>query len=211
MTETAREQHTYPWSTRLGDVEVTFRKMTPADRAAVLAFTRSLPERDLLFLRWDITSPEVIDAWIRNIERGRTITLLALEGEKVIGYCSLHHSRILWTRHLGEMRVFVGPAFRGKGLGGELAQQVFAIARELELLKVVVQMMSTQRSAQNIFHHLGFIPEALLHDWVIDRNGRTHDLIVLSREVDDDDLAAALPDDDRAATIAAAPEGLNPS
>ncbi|NJL27853.1 MAG: GNAT family N-acetyltransferase [Thermoanaerobaculia bacterium] len=159
MTELASMRRSYPWTQLLGDVEVTFRTMTADDRDAVLAFTGGLPERDLLFLRWDITSPDVVDAWIRNIERERTITVLALEGEEVIGYCSLHHSRILWTRHLGEMRVLVGPGFRGKGIGGELAQQVFGLAQELELQKLVVQMMSTQRSAQNIFHHLGSSPK----------------------------------------------------
>ena len=30
-------------------------------------------------------------------------------------------------------------------------------------------------------------PDAMLHDWAIDRGGRTHDLIVMSRE-DDEDL-----------------------
>lgn len=187
MTEPASVRPSYPCTQLLGDVEVIFRKMTAGDREAVLAFTSGLPERDLLFLRWDVTSPEVVDAWIRNLERERTITVLALEGEQVIGYCSLDHSRILWTRHLGEMRLLVGPGFRGKGIGGELAQQVFGLAQELQLQKLVVQMMSTQRSAQNIFHHLGFIPEALLHDWVIDRHGRTHDLLILSREVEDGD------------------------
>jgi hypothetical protein len=49
-----------------------------------------------------------------------------------------------------------------------------------------VQMMSTQQDAQTLFHDLGFVPEALLNDWAIDRQGHTHDLIVMSREVDEE-------------------------
>ncbi len=175
----------YPWSHRFGDVDVTLRKITAADHETILAFSRALPEQDLLFLRMDITQASVIDTWIRFIESGKTISLLAEAEGQMVGYCSLHHSEILWTRHLGEIRLLVAREYRGKGIGGELAHQTFELAGHLSLRKLVVQMMSTQQDAQTLFHHLGFVPEALLHDWAIDRNGRTHDLIVLSREVDE--------------------------
>ena len=161
--------------------------MTGADRDQILAFTRTLPEQDLLFLRMDITQEDVVDAWVRNIETEKTITLLAEAKGSLVGYCSLHHSEILWTRHLGEIRLLVGPEPRGAGIGGALARRIFELAGQLHLQKLVVQMMSSQQNAQTLFHHLGFILEALLHDWVIDRNGRTHDLIVMSREVEDED------------------------
>ena len=177
---------TYPRTRHLGDADVTFRYMNGADRGQILAFTRALPEQDLLFLRMDITREDVVDAWIRNIETEKTVTLLAEEGGRLVGYCSLHHSEILWTRHLGEIRLLVGPDSRGDGIGGELARQVFELAGQLDLQKLVVQMMSSQQDAQTLFHHLGFIPEAFLHDWDIDRSGRTHDLIVMSREVEDE-------------------------
>ncbi len=185
MTGTA-EPKTYPWSQRFGDVDVTFRTIGGSDRGTILAFTRTLPEDDLLFLRMDITQEEVVDSWIGNIEAGKTVSLLAETEERMVGYCSLHHSEIQWTRHLGEIRMLVAPEYRNKGIGGELARQVFELAGHLDLRKLLVQMMSSQQDAQTLFHHLGFIPEALLHDWAIDRNGRTHDLIVMSREVDED-------------------------
>ncbi len=185
MTENATQPRSYPWTTRLSDVEVTIRRMTAEDFDTVLAFTRSLPEHDLLFLRIDVTQPETVRTWIKNIERGVTQTLLAEEYGTLIGYASLHHSDILWTRHLGEIRLLVSSNYRGKGIGGALARQVFALAQQSDLYKIMVQMMSTQRGAQSIFHHLGFIPEATLNDWVIDRAGGMHSLIVMSREVED--------------------------
>ncbi len=185
MTENASPK-TYPWSQRFGDVDVTFRTLAAADRDRILEFTRALPEDNLLFLRMDITQKEVVDSWIRNIEIGQTVSLLAETEGRMIGYCSLHHSEIQWTRHLGEIRMLVAPDYRNHGVGGELARQVFELAGHLDLQKLVVQMMSSQQDAQTLFHHLGFIPEALLHDWAIDRHGRTHDLIVMSREVEED-------------------------
>ena len=170
--------------------------MRASDRERILTFTRELPERDLLFLHLDITQPEVVDNWIQRLEKGQEVTVLAEEvtdepaedGLPIVGFCSLHQSSILWTRHLGEIHLLVASRYRGKGVGGQLARQIFAIAQGYKLHKLVAQMMSTQRTSQSLFHHLDFIPEAMLHDWVIDRNGRTHDLIVMSREVDDEDL-----------------------
>ena len=176
---------TYPWTRALGDLEVTFRYMTAEDRDQVLAFTRALPEEDLLFLRLDITQDSVVDAWIKNIDNGKTVSILAEGGGRLLGYCSLHLSESLWTRHLGEIRLLVAREARGKGLGGELARQIFEQARDRDLMKLMVRMMSSQQDAQTLFHRLGFIPEAMLNDWTIDRNGRTHDLILMSREIDE--------------------------
>jgi RimJ/RimL family protein N-acetyltransferase len=189
LPQTETQPRDFPWSVPLGDFTLgdstfTFRRMTPGDREAMLAFARSLPALDLLFLRNDITQPEVVDGWLRQLEAGRAVTLLVLQEGRLLAYGSLHHSESLWTRHLGEILMLVGPEARGRGVGGLLARKLIAIAQELGLQKLWVQMMSTFHQAQDLFHHLGFIPEAMLHDWVIDGHGRTHDLLMMAREVD---------------------------
>lgn len=198
VTEFADRPHLYPRTVQQSDLDVTFSRMDAADRIRVHAFTQSLPERDLLFLRHDITDSQVIEDWLKAIERGTTLTLLAEESGTLIGYCSLHRSPILWTRHLGEIRMLVSPNYRGKGIGKAFVEQLFGFTHTFGLQKVMVNMMSTQRDAQTLFHNLGFIPEALLHDWAIDRNGRTHDLIVMSREVEDSELTEGDEADDAA-------------
>lgn len=175
----------YPRTMHIGDLEVTFRLMNAADVDLMLGFTRKLPEHDLLFLRTDITDSAVVRGWVETIDQGVTATVLAEAAGELIGYCSLQQHDILWTRHLGEVLLLMNSKYRGQGIGGQLARQVITLAQGFDhLQKLIVQMMSTQRTAESLFHHLGFIPEALLHDWVIDRAGRTHDLIVMSREVD---------------------------
>lgn len=188
VTETACAPHSYPCNLRLADLEVGLRLMTADDEEKLLAFARRLPEHDLLFLPVDITRRETVRAWIANVEADRTTTVLAEVDGELAGYGSLHRSELLWIRHLGEIRILVSSRYRGQGVGGELARQVVELARATDLHKLMVNMMSTQRDAQALFHRLGFIPEALLNDWVIDRAGRMHDLIVMSREVADVEL-----------------------
>ncbi|MEM1180344.1 MAG: GNAT family N-acetyltransferase [Acidobacteriota bacterium] len=190
-----RRLEDYPLTREIADLTVTFRPMTPADKDAILHFARALPEDDLHFLRTDITRDDVVNAWLREIEAGHTTTLIAEVESRIAGYCSLHHSESLWTRHLGEILLLVAADFRRGGLGGHLARQILELAKNASLQKLVAQMMSTQRDAQQLFHHLGFIPEAMLHDWVIDRSGRTHNLIMMSREVDLDEEFLPLDDD----------------
>jgi L-amino acid N-acyltransferase YncA len=163
---------------------MTLRLMEPSDRDTILNFGRSLPDHDLLFLRTDVTDPKVIDEWVENLKKGRTITIMAEGGGELLGYASLlHHNEVLWTRHVGEIRVMLKPELRGFGLGKALANEVFAIAKDLGLQKVMVQMTTDQRGARGMVESLGFRPEALLADFVMGRDGRTYDLLIMSYDV----------------------------
>jgi len=183
MADTSVVKRTYPWQTSVGGVEMTLRLMEPSDRDAILSFARALPDHDLLFLRTDVTDPKVVDEWIENLKKGRTITVMAESGGELLGYASLHHNEVLWTRHVGEIRVLLKPELRGFGLGKALANEVFAIAKDLGLQKVMVQMTTDQRGARGMVESLGFRPEALLADFVMGRDGRTYDLLIMSYDV----------------------------
>ena len=176
-------KRTYPWTTTLKDKQVTLRLMKPDDRDALLAFAKSLPEDDLLFLSVDITRHEALDQWVHNIRNGQIRTVLAEANGKLVGHGTLNHNELQWTRHLGEIVLLISPEYRGIGLGNLLADELFSIARELGLQKIIARMASEQRGAFQVLERLGFRAEALLADYVIDRDGRTHDLIVMSHDV----------------------------
>jgi GNAT superfamily N-acetyltransferase len=88
-----------------------------------------------------------------------------------------------WSRHVGELRVLVSPAWRGRGLGRLLIQESFALALALSLDKLTVQMTVDQASAIAVFEELGFRAEAVLRDHVKDCDGKTYDLALLSHDV----------------------------
>jgi RimJ/RimL family protein N-acetyltransferase len=157
--------------------------MNANDKETVLAFARSLPEDDLLFLSFDITREPFIESWIRHIEAGSWHTILAEVNGKLVGHGSLIQTEQTWTRHLGEIILLIAPEVRGKGLGSILAGEVFAKAEELKLQKIVSRMAAEQKGAIQVFERLGFTAEALLADYVIDRAGRTHDLIAMSYDI----------------------------
>jgi RimJ/RimL family protein N-acetyltransferase len=173
----------YPREVPLKDGSVTFRVMGPSDRDAILSFARKLPPDDLLFLRLDITTPDGVAEWLDNIHDGRTITVLADQSGQVVGYASIHHNDVMWNRHIGEIRVNVAAEFRKQGLGRRLVDEVFAIAKDMGLRKITAQMTPDQKGARTTFERLGFRPEALLADFVVDRDGKTRDLLIMSHDV----------------------------
>ena len=184
MTPPRATARTYPHTVTLRDgTPVTFRLMTAGDAGRIGAFARSLPEDDLLFLRMDITDPGAVALWVRNLEAGLATTVIAEVNGETAGYASLVQNRVAWQRHLGEIRTQVGPARRSRGLGRALAGEIFSIGRERGLRKIVAQMTTDQKGAIATFERLGFKPEALLQDFVVDHAGRTRDLVVMAYDV----------------------------
>jgi L-amino acid N-acyltransferase YncA len=159
---------------------VPVRLMEPADKNTMLEFARSLSQEDLLFLQTDITDPAGEEEWIANIKRGTTITLLAEPENVLTGYASLQVNPVRWTRQVGQIAINVIPEWRSRGLGERLCEEVVAVARSLTLRKVVAQMVADHKSARALFERLGFHVEALLPDWVEDREGHTRDLLLMA-------------------------------
>jgi RimJ/RimL family protein N-acetyltransferase len=175
----------YPREMKLANgKKIELHIMDAGARDELLAFSRGLPKQDLLFLRMDLTDPRNIDEWIRNIQNGRTITVLAYENGSLAGFASLHHNDVLWTRHVGEVRPIVGAAYRNMRLGVRLVEEIFEVAKDIGLKKITAQMTSDQRGARAAFERIGFRPEALLSDYVIDSEGRLHDMLIMSYDID---------------------------
>jgi RimJ/RimL family protein N-acetyltransferase len=174
----------YPRTVALADGrQVTLRLMVPADSYRLHAFARSLPEDDLQFLRVDITRMLVVMHWGQHIKAGSTVTVLAEKDRDVVGYASVHNDQVSWQRHLGELRIQIAPAYRGHGLGTTLGREIFAIAPDMGIEKIVAQMTPNQKQAIALVKRYGFREEAVLREFVIGRDGRKNDLIVMTCDV----------------------------
>lgn len=180
MREVRRE---YPRSIHCDQARIKLRPLSIGDAAGLKAFISLLPEHDLLFLSRDITNPKVIDAWFTAISKGIVKSLVAEVDGTIIGCTAIVLQELSWSRHVGELRVLLSPAWRGIGVGRGLIQECFAQALELELSKLCVQMTVDQRAAIAGFESVGFRAEALFRNHVRDRGGKLHDLAVLSHDV----------------------------
>src|ERR1700746_3606338 len=155
MTTGDSEPRTYPQKVRIKDDNITLRFMTSADRDSMLAFAQALPLHDLLFLRRDITKPEVVDLWLDDIRRERITTLLADRDGTLVGYATVDRGDVSWSPHVAELRVMVASSMRQRGLGRLLTMEAFRIALDRGVEKMIAQMTTDQEGAIAVFETLG--------------------------------------------------------
>jgi L-amino acid N-acyltransferase YncA len=171
--------------------QVSLRAMEAADKDSIHLFARSLPQEHLLFLHTDITDPASVDEWIRSIEKGATVTLLAEPEGTLEGYASLHLSSVRWSRKIGELAVNVAPEWQSRGLGEGLCVEMLTLAGALGLRKVTAQMVADHKSARALFERLGFRIQAFLPDWIEDREGHCRDLLLMAHDLGPSERKAA--------------------
>ena len=157
------------------------RLLGPGDLDALNALFERVPEGDRTFFKEDVLDPEVVATWTHDRYARRFV---ALDGDSVVAYTAVIPG-IGWSSHVGELRLVVDPAYRRRGLGTTLAQRAMLEAFELGLHKLSVEVVADQAAAIQLFQVLGFDGEAILRDHVRDRDGRLHDLIVLTHMVDE--------------------------
>ncbi|MBI4498463.1 MAG: GNAT family N-acetyltransferase [Chloroflexi bacterium] len=171
----------YPKTLALRDsTAVTLRPMVATDGPALLEFFLHLPEDDRFYLKDNVTAPGVIAAWARDLDYERVLPLLALVDGRIVGDATLHRRRGGARRHVGEVRVTVDPAFRGRGLGTALLHEVLDYAYQMGLESVVFELVeNTQDEAIDAARRAGFVESARLINHVKDTHGKPQDLIIL--------------------------------
>jgi ribosomal protein S18 acetylase RimI-like enzyme len=167
---------------------VETRPFTPDDTDAVEAFLARIPAGESTFFKEDVAAPGTVQRWTENTNGAQRI--LAWDGATVVGYAAVIPG-VGWSSHVGEIRLVVDPERRRAGIGHELARGALIDALQAGLLKVVVEVVADQPAAIGLFTALGFKPEALLSNYVRDRSGGLHDLLVLAHDVEDVQSAMA--------------------
>lgn len=169
---------------------VALKAMTSRDRQGLHAFFARLPADDTKFLKDDVSKPEVIEAWCRDINHGRVFPLLAEVDGAIVADATLHRRAHGWLRHVGEVRFVVDPAYRRKGLGTHLVEELILYAIGQGLEKLVAEVVAEEVAAERALERFGFNRVAVLPGLVKDQTGTYRDLHVLVL-----DLATAyLPD-----------------
>lgn len=162
---------------------VTLRPMVREDAQGLLDFFRRLSPEDRQFLKDDVTRPEIIAAWARDLNYDRVLPILAEFEGRIVGDATLHRQAYGWMRHVGEIRVVTDAYFRRRGLASVMAREIFYLALQAGLDKMVAEMGVDQIAAIKVFERLGFQREARLANHILDLQGRKHDLLVLTTDI----------------------------
>ena len=165
------------------DTSISIRPLQKQDGPALLSFFTALPQDDRLFLKEDVTNKDVINRWMEELNFDKVIAIVAEKDSAIIGDATLHLSQRGWHKHMAEIRCVVSREFQQKGLGTALMRELVAHAVEKRILKLSATMMDTQKSAQRAFERIGFKKEAELKDFVMDINGKYHNMVIMVNDV----------------------------
>ncbi|MCU0495025.1 MAG: GNAT family N-acetyltransferase, partial [Chloroflexaceae bacterium] len=153
MTQTQRMDAAFMSILRDGR-EVMIRPLEEADRDALTAFGMGLPLDELLYIEDDFQAPELIARLVNAAKAENWRQLVAeVDDGSVAAYAAVRRLPG-WMQHVADVQLIVAEPWRRSGLGTELADAIFAAARELEVAKVVVEMLEEQRAGRAIFERL---------------------------------------------------------
>jgi RimJ/RimL family protein N-acetyltransferase len=159
--------------------EVLVREMRPDDRDRSLRFFRALPDADRKYLRRDVTRPEVVDERLREMKEGQALRRVAVVGDEIVAEGTLELEGRRWGEGVASIRLLVARPYQRLGLGMLMARELYHLAAERKVERIVVRMLKPQEGALRIFRKLGFREEWVIPEHARDQSGDWQDLVIM--------------------------------
>lgn len=175
----------YPKEAILKDgTGVTLRPLQEGDQGPLARMFNRLPEDDRWFLDHDVADHAVIEDWVKDRDMNRVFSIVAvLEGE-IIGHATLLRKYYGSKSHIGKIRISVDPSFRERHLGTWMLLELINTAMETGLETLIVSLVRERDSSMiRSVKKLDFFEDAVLRDYVKDRGGIPHDLIIMVKRL----------------------------
>ncbi len=174
----------YPKHVTLKDGRrVVLRPLEAGDFDELYAFFQGLTEEDRLFLRHDVSDPDLVRKWTEHRDFSRIIPLVAVEGGKIVADGTLHVTGYGWMQHVGHIRLVTARTHRQSGLGTLIARELVALANERNLEKLQAHVIEDNTGAVKMFQRLGFEMAAVLKDLPKDQHGKKRNLAIMISDV----------------------------
>ena len=142
--------------------EITLRNAEPADAEAILKFlkTTNAETRFLICEPEEVTmTVEQDQAFInRKIEDERELLLVAFDGDKHIGNCSLMSvGSSVRYRHRCSVAIALYKEYCGRGIGRVMLETALDVARNLGCEQAELEVMTENEGAIALYESVGFV------------------------------------------------------
>ena len=175
----------YPKEAILKDgTGVSLRPLQKGDEGLLLKMFRRFSEGDRWFMEGDVTDPEWIESWVKDADREKMMSIVAVLGDEMIACGTLKREHFEAENHVGKVRISVVPSFREKHLATWMLLDLINLAIEGGLETLVMPLVE-DRDAPLIrsIEKLEFSKEAVLKNYVKDRAGGPHNLALMIKRL----------------------------
>lgn len=165
--------------------QVTVRSMHPSDVERSYEFFCALPEEDRKYLRADVTRRRMVERRTTEVDRNRTERLVVIHDDEIVADGALHLEGHGWGENVAEIRLIVARDWQRYGLGTLLTRELFHLASQYRVDRIIARLMRPQAGAHRIMKRLGFSEEFLIPEHVRDQDGNWQDLIIMRCPLED--------------------------
>lgn len=168
----------YPQEAVLRDGRrLLIRPFNQHDPEGLYQFFQRLPV-DVRRFAWDrIDNRSLVESWGRELDYGKVLPLLALDGTKIVADATLHRREGSPLRLVGRIKWLMDPEYRGMGLGTILINDFIRIARADGLRHLTCMLIADLESdAVETLSRLGF-ESYLIPGYGTDPDGNQHDMV----------------------------------
>lgn len=104
---------------------------------------------------------EVVEGFLRHDLRRGVLRFVALDGERVVGWCDVSPHTRAGTTHCGSLGMGLLPEYRGRGLGSRLMEATLDAAFARGLQRVELDVFASNRAGIALYERFGFQHEGV--------------------------------------------------
>jgi len=161
---------------------ILLRPLVQEDEQRLMDFFSRIPDEDRWFLRDNMDDPRVVHEWIHNLDYEKTVPMVAVRetDNTIIANVRLHRRPSECLKHIAHLRIMVDPAYRHQRLGTWMLLDAIKLAMSVGIEKLVAEFVEgVEQTAINAARKLDFVEQAVLKEYVKDRQGRYRSLIIM--------------------------------
>jgi RimJ/RimL family protein N-acetyltransferase len=161
---------------------VLFRLLDESDADSLVSFFQSVTKNDLRYVRSNIKDESVVAGWAKNLDLDRVLPVIVVVQDRIVGEATLHMKKGPHA-HIAEVRIFLASDFRRRGLGVQMLEVMFELARWRNIFLLEAQIVADQTRVIKAFKKLGFEQQGLLEDYFMLPEREMRDVALLVKRL----------------------------
>ena len=164
---------------------VTIRNLNRDDVSLSRSFFQSIPESKRKYFRSDVTNVGHLEERCLEAEKGEIVRRIAIMSGTIVADASLAIESGTWKSGTAYLRLVIDPDHIGKGAQFALAKDMYDVAYDKNLEKIVAKFIRPTKDLMEIYQKLGFRIEGVLPDYVHDQEGKEQDMVIMIASLED--------------------------
>jgi N-acetylglutamate synthase-like GNAT family acetyltransferase len=153
------------------------------DLNSLADFFAVLPSSLQNTMRYRVTDKKLLRQRLEQIDGANHWRLIAEIGGKIVGDATMDREPFDWTRHVAEVRAVVDPQYSLIDIETALFKELAVRGDKAGIERLFTEVMKGQNKLIAALEQTGFVYEATRRKYAKDLQGRLHDVILMSNDL----------------------------